>query len=83
MTNDAFKAQVLTHLEYIKKKQDDHDKKLSDLNLFFAKQTKSCEIRFSDIEREQTKFTSFIIMAIMIGSAVGSIITLVIQYIRR
>jgi len=47
-----FKARVLTHLEYIKEKQDSHEGKLDKLSEKFDSRIMKCHERFQVVEKD-------------------------------
>ena len=47
-----FKAKVLTHLDYIKKAQDTHDKKIDDIHTKIDSRVENCHKRFQTIEKD-------------------------------
>ena len=80
---NGFRATVLTHLEYIKKKQEEHDRRFDKLNSEIKCKMDECEIRFTDVEKKQSKFQSWVWFGVTIGGLVGSIIGFVLGIIVR
>ena len=68
-TEKGFEAKVLTHLEYIKKKQDEHDKKFEDINTKMDVQRNAYEKRFGCIEKDIDTAKGFAKGAMVAGGA--------------
>lgn len=70
--NGSFQATVLTHLDYIRKKQDEHDTKIG---LIFDKldhQVASCSKRFNCIEKDVDTTKGFAKGALTVGGIGGA-----------
>lgn len=67
----AFEAKVITHLEYIKKKQDEQDDKLQRVIDNFDSHKADCGKRFNCIEKEQSKLKGIYLGAAMVVGAVA------------
>ena len=49
--NIAFEAKVLTHLDYIKKKQEEHDQKLDSLASSFSCEKEKIDEKFDGVNK--------------------------------
>lgn len=54
-SNLEFQTQVLVHLEYMRKKQDEHDEVLKEIKDNFSNQVNTCGNRFKEVEDKITK----------------------------
>ena len=71
----GFEQKVITHLQYIKKKQEEHDIKIEKLIESFGSQRYKCDKRFDKIQSKVDRAEGFakgaMIVAGMIGGLVG------------
>jgi len=74
----SFEATVLTHLEYIKKKQDEHDSQFKTIELMFQKQHDTCDKRFVCIEKDINVAKGFAKGATILG--VGALLTAITSF---
>jgi len=67
--NKGFEEKVLTNLEYIKKKQDEHDSKISDIHNKLDRQCENYEKRFGAINKDIDTAKGFAKGAMAFGGA--------------
>ena len=77
--SNGFQAKVLTHLEYIKEKQDEHDKlfgkvfdRFDTVDYASSKRRLTCDKRFDVIEKEQSKIKGIYLGAAAVIGAIGT-----------
>lgn len=63
-------AEMITHLEYIKKKQGEHDDRIALLIQKFDRQVEKCECKFDNIDKEINWAKGF---SVAVGSIFGAI----------
>jgi len=73
MAKNAFEAKVITHLEYIKKKQDEHDELFKEISNRVDLVCKSHEDKFEKIDYKFDEVNKDINMAKGIAIGIGTI----------
>jgi len=69
---NGFEGKVLTHLEYIKKKQDEHDDKIEKLLGKLDNQIHDCDKRFDKINKDIDTAKGFIAGMTTLASIAGA-----------
>ena len=79
----TFQATVLTHLDYIKEKQDLHDKTLSKLFDRLDNQVNSCAKRFNVIEKDVDTTKGFAKGAMAVGGigGLGGFVSIILRFL--
>ena len=70
----GFEQKVITHLQYIKKKQEEHDIKIEKLIESFGSQRYKCDKRFDRLNSKVDRTEGFAKGAMWIGATIGALV---------